>query len=40
LIKIDRYGAGEIVQWLRALAFLPEDLGSVLSTYIVVHNCL
>jgi len=25
---------GEMAQWLRALAALPEDMGSVLSTYI------
>lgn len=26
--------------WLRALADLTEDLGLVLSTYMVTHNCL
>ena len=32
--------AGEMVQWLRTLAALPEDPGSILSTHIVAHNCL
>jgi hypothetical protein len=34
------YGAGEVAQWLRALAALPEDLGSILSTHIEAHNHL
>lgn len=29
-----------MVQWLRALTFLTEDLGSVLSTHMVAHDCL
>jgi hypothetical protein len=32
-------GAGEMVQWLRALTALPEDLGSIPSTHIF-HNYL
>ena len=31
---------GEVAQQLRALATLPEDLGSILSTHVVAHNCL
>lgn len=33
-------GAGEINEWLSAVGVLPEDQGSILSTHIVVHNCL
>ena len=32
-------GAGEVAQWLRALAALPKDPDSVLSIYITAHNC-
>jgi hypothetical protein len=28
-----------MVQWLRALGVLPEDLGSIPSTYVAAHNC-
>ena len=31
-------GAGEIAQWLRALATLLKDPGSIPSTHIAVHN--
>jgi flagellar basal body P-ring protein FlgI len=31
-------GVGEVVQWLRALAALPEDLCSISSTHMEVHN--
>ncbi|CAH6901579.1 Dclk2 [Phodopus roborovskii] len=31
---------GEMAQWLRALAALPEDLGSVPSTHMATHSCL
>jgi len=31
---------GEMAQWLRALATLPEVLGLVPSAYAVVHNHL
>lgn len=27
-------------QWLRVLASLAEDLGLVLSTHMMAHNCL
>jgi len=34
-------GGGEMVQWLKALAALPEDWGSILSTHMAAHNhCL
>lgn len=33
-------GAGEIDEWLNAVVVLPEDQGSILSTHMVVHNCL
>lgn len=32
--------AGEMAKWLRALPALPEDPGSIPSTYMVVHNYL
>jgi hypothetical protein len=32
--------AGEMVQWLRALAALPKAPGSILSTHMAAHNCL
>ena len=33
-------GAGEMAQWLRALAALPEVLSSILSNHMVAHNHL
>jgi hypothetical protein len=33
-------GAGEIAQWLRVLAALPEVLSSIPSTYMVAHDHL
>lgn len=30
--------AGEMAQWLRVLAILPEDPGSVPSTHVVAHT--
>jgi hypothetical protein len=33
-------GAGEMVQRSKALAVLPEDPGSIPSTYMVTHNDL
>jgi hypothetical protein len=33
-------GAGETAQWLKALAALPEDLGSIPSNYLLAHNHL
>ena len=38
--KIGQSGTGEMAQWLRALSDLPEDLGSVPSTYVAAHSCL
>lgn len=32
--------AGEMAQRLRALVALPEDQGSIPSTYVTAHNCL
>jgi hypothetical protein len=32
--------AGEMIQPLRILTALSEDLGSIPSTHRVVHNCL
>jgi len=32
-------GAGEMVQQLRALTILSEDLGSIHNTHIAAHNC-
>jgi hypothetical protein len=29
-----------MAQQLRALAAIPEDLGSILSSHMVAHNCL
>jgi hypothetical protein len=36
LYEAERMGAGEMAQWLRALAALPTDLGSILSHR---HTC-
>ena len=33
-------GAGEMVQWVRALAVLPKDLGLIPSTQKVALSCL
>lgn len=33
-------GPGEIAQWLQALTALVENMGLVLSTHMVTHNCL
>ena len=32
--------AGEMAQWLRALAALPEDPGSILNTRMAALNCV
>ena len=32
-------GSGEMAEWLRALAALLEDLGSIPSTHMAVQNC-
>lgn len=31
-------GTEEMAQWLTALIIFAEDLGSILSTHMVVHN--
>lgn len=36
----DPQGAGEMTQWLGALAALLEDLALIPSVYIIAHNCL
>jgi hypothetical protein len=33
-------GPGEMAQWLKGLAALAEDLGSIPNTHLVVHNHL
>lgn len=33
-------GAEDMAQWLRALAVLPQDLPSILSTWMVALSCL
>jgi hypothetical protein len=33
-------GAGEMAQWLRALAALPEVMSSTLSNHMMAHNHL
>ena len=40
VIKWAWEGAGEMAQWVRALAALPEVLSSIPSNYVVVHNHL
>ena len=35
----ERQKAGEMAQWLRALAALREDLGSIPSTHKAAHSC-
>ena len=32
--------AGDMTHWLTALAALPENLGSILSTHMAAHNSL
>lgn len=38
--KIGQSGTGEMTQWLRALAALPEDPGLIPSTHVAAHNSL
>lgn len=38
IFKILEIGIGEIIQWLRVLITLPEDLGSILSVTPVPEN--
>ena len=40
LLKILARGAGELSQWLGALAALPEVPASTPSTHMFAHNCL
>jgi hypothetical protein len=42
MLKVQEFssGAGEMAQWFRALAVLPEDLGSVPNICVAVHSCL
>lgn len=42
IMEEDLYGAklGEVLQWLKAVAVLPEDLGSVPRPYVSAHSCL
>jgi len=39
-IKIRLTGAGEMVQWLREMAELPEDPDLISSPYMAAHHCL
>lgn len=39
-VKKNVPGAREMTQWLRALAALPENSGSIPRTYMGAHNCL
>jgi hypothetical protein len=39
-VKVIFKGAGDMALWLRAVAVLPEDLGSILSTHMAAHNDL
>jgi hypothetical protein len=38
--KIQSHGAGEMAQWLRALAALPEVPDSLTSIHVLSHNNL
>jgi hypothetical protein len=40
LLKLIKKGAGEMAQWLRVLAVLPEVLNSIPSNHMVAHNYL
>ena len=39
-LKNNKKGAGEMAQWLRALAALPEGLSLIPSTHMVAHSHL
>ena len=39
-LEMTASSAGEMAQQLRALAVLPEDLGSIPSNHIAAQNCL
>lgn len=38
-LKVERH-AGKMIQYLRALASLPEDPGSIPSIHVAAHNHL
>jgi hypothetical protein len=40
MLKYVLVGAREMHQWLRALAALSENLGSIPSTHMATLNCL
>jgi hypothetical protein len=40
VIKIVGLGAGEMAEWLRSLAALPEDPGLISSTHMAANNYL
>ena len=40
LIKITGVEAGKMAQWLRTLAVLPKDPGSIPSPHMAAHNCV
>ena len=40
LLKINILGDGKMAQWLRALAALPENLGSIPSIHVAAHKYL
>jgi hypothetical protein len=40
LIKITGVEAGKMAQWLRTLAVLPKDPGSISSRHMAAHNCV
>jgi hypothetical protein len=40
LFKRTKLGAGEMAQWLRALAALAKDPGLVPNTHTVTQDCL
>jgi hypothetical protein len=33
-------GVGEMAEWLKVLAALPEDPGLVSNTHMMAHSCL
>jgi hypothetical protein len=39
LFTFQTLGAGEMAQWLKALASIPEYPGSIPSTHMEAHNC-
>lgn len=39
-LKLRNSGAGALAQWLRVMAVLTENPGSIFSTHMVAHSCL